>query len=370
MSEYQYYEFQAIDRPLTPEEQEAVASLSSRVYPHPRRATFTYSFGGGLRRAPEELLAKHYDAMLYLANWGDRQLMFRFPKALIDLQAVQPYGVEDRVSFAAVGDYVVLNIDLHEEEGGGWIDGEGILDRLVGLREEILNQDYRVLYLAWLKAVDLEGEYAGETELEPPVPPGLHKLSPALQAFVDVFEVDEHLIQVAAKSSRPPAREEVDVRQAIAQLSRQECEAFLMRLAQGEPHLSVELNQRLNKMTGVPQRDEKPRRTIEQLETEAEQERERQAQRRAQEAEAKRIREMEELAHREAEMWQAVEEQIQLYTAKGYDEATRLLGKLHELAVHQHQDQVFQERVNHLCGQYRRRSSLLQRLRRAGLYHG
>jgi hypothetical protein len=29
MSEYQYYEFQAIDRPLTREEQEAVASLSS-----------------------------------------------------------------------------------------------------------------------------------------------------------------------------------------------------------------------------------------------------------------------------------------------------------------------------------------------------
>ena len=36
MSEYQYYEFQAIDRPLTPKEQQAVAQLSSRVDPHPR----------------------------------------------------------------------------------------------------------------------------------------------------------------------------------------------------------------------------------------------------------------------------------------------------------------------------------------------
>ena len=42
MSEYQYYEFQAIDRPLTPEEQEAVARLSSRVAPHPRRTVFVY----------------------------------------------------------------------------------------------------------------------------------------------------------------------------------------------------------------------------------------------------------------------------------------------------------------------------------------
>jgi hypothetical protein len=31
MSEYQYYEFQAIDRPLTPEEQAEVQRLSSRV---------------------------------------------------------------------------------------------------------------------------------------------------------------------------------------------------------------------------------------------------------------------------------------------------------------------------------------------------
>jgi hypothetical protein len=41
MSEYQYYEFQAIDRPLTPEEQAAVARLSSRTEPHPWRAVFT-----------------------------------------------------------------------------------------------------------------------------------------------------------------------------------------------------------------------------------------------------------------------------------------------------------------------------------------
>jgi hypothetical protein len=89
MSEYQYYEFQAIDRPLTEKEQQAVAQLSSRVDPHPRRAVFTYSFGGGLGRRPGDLLAEYYDAMLYLANWGSRQLAFRFPKSLIDAEQMQ-----------------------------------------------------------------------------------------------------------------------------------------------------------------------------------------------------------------------------------------------------------------------------------------
>ncbi|MBN1888538.1 MAG: hypothetical protein JW850_11130 [Thermoflexales bacterium] len=295
MSEYQYYEFQAIDRPLTLDEQKAVASLSSRVSPHPRRAAFTYSFGGGLRRRPEDLLADYYDAMLYLANWGSRQLMFRFPKSLIDLEQVEPYCIEDRVTFSDVGDYVVLDIELSEEEGGDWIEGEGILDRLIGLREEILSQDYRVLYLAWLKAVELEGEFAGDADLEPPVPPGLHKLSPALQAFVVLFEVDEHLIQMAAKSSDQPAKVEVDVRRAIAQLPREECEVFLLRLAQGEPHLSVELNRKLQTLIGRPERKNHPRRTVGQLLAAAEREREQVAKRRAEEAEAKRIRELEEL---------------------------------------------------------------------------
>ncbi len=367
MSEYQYYEFQAIDRPLTPEEQEDVASLSSRVSPHPWRAVFTYSYGGGLRRDPEDLLAQYYDAAIYLANWGSRQLMFRFPKTLIDLKQVKPYCVEDNVSFSTVGNYVVLNIELSEEEGGDWIEGEGFLDKLIGLREDILNQDYRVLYLAWLKALELEGEFADEATLEPPVPPGLRKLSPALRAFVDLFEVNRHSIQVAAKSSGEPAEMAVDMRQAIAQLPREESDAFLLRLAQGELHLSVELNRRLNKLAGTPAREEKSRRTIEQLLAEAEQEHKREASRLAQEAEAKRIRELEELSKREAETWQEVERQIQQYNAKGYDEATRLLVRLRELAVYQHQEGQFQERLDKIRGQYKRRPSLMERLLKAKL---
>ena len=45
MSEYEYYEFLAIDRPLTEEEQRAVAALSSRVAPHPWRAVYLWQSG-------------------------------------------------------------------------------------------------------------------------------------------------------------------------------------------------------------------------------------------------------------------------------------------------------------------------------------
>ena len=45
MSEYQYYEFQTIDRPLTPKEQAEIKELSSRVKLTPTQAIFLYNYG-------------------------------------------------------------------------------------------------------------------------------------------------------------------------------------------------------------------------------------------------------------------------------------------------------------------------------------
>jgi hypothetical protein len=375
MSEYQYYEFQAIDRPLTEEEQQAVARLSSRVDPHPRRAVFTYSFGGGLRRRAEDLLAEYYDAMLYLANWGSRQLTFRFPKSLVDLEQMQQYNVvtvdypSDAVNMYVKGEYAILDIQLHEEEGLGWIEGEGWLDSLVGLRDAILQQDYRLLYLAWLKGLTLAYD-VDEDALEPPVPPGLGNLTPALDSFVELFDVDADLLQEAAERSAKPVQtaSKDDLSQAIAQLPPEEKDAFLLRLAQGEPHLSLALNRRLGALRGAPQPDMAQRRTVSELFADAETLRERKRKEQAAQAEARRIRELEALAKREAQTWEEVEALIQQSRAKAYKEAAQLLVKLQELAIYQGQETAFQQRLNRIYEQYSRRSALLRRLRDAGLH--
>src|SRR5688572_24812151 len=94
MSEYQYYEFQAIDRRLTPQEQAEVSKYSSRAQVSPTTASFVYHYGN-FRGDPEDVLASYFDAMLYITNWGTRQLMFRFPVALVNPQAFEPYLFED-----------------------------------------------------------------------------------------------------------------------------------------------------------------------------------------------------------------------------------------------------------------------------------
>jgi len=372
MSEYQYYEFLAVDRPLTEAEQRAVSRLSSRVEPHPRRAVFTYSYSD-FPGSPEKVLAQYYDAMLYLANWGSQRLMFRFPQALVDLDQMRQYSVEtvdypsDAIAVSAVGEYAILDIQLNEEEGGEWIEGEGRLDSLVGLRDAVLQQDYRLLYLAWLNG--LAAEDVDEDALEPPVPPGLRTLTPALEAFVELFGVDEDLIQVAAEQGGElkPVSED-DLRRAIAQLSPEERDTFLLRLAQGEPLLSLALNRRLSALINhIPRRDDVTRRTAKQLLASAEELQERRLREHVAKAEAKRIAELETLAHRGDDAWREVDALIQQSQAQAYDQAVRLLEKLKELAVYRKQEAVFEGHLSQVCDVYRRRSALMKRLREAGL---
>ncbi|MEO1006224.1 MAG: hypothetical protein AAFW67_10315, partial [Cyanobacteria bacterium J06638_38] len=68
MSEYQYYEFQTVNRSLTEQERVAISKLSSSVKLTATSAIFTYSYGD-FRGNPQDFLAKYFDAMYYIANW-------------------------------------------------------------------------------------------------------------------------------------------------------------------------------------------------------------------------------------------------------------------------------------------------------------
>ena len=149
MSEYQFFDFQTIGRALTDEEQAEISKLSSRVMLTPMQAVFTYQFGD-FRGKPEKMLEQYFDAMLYLANWGTRRLMFRFPKSLIDLAQVQPYELEDIIEFREVSDYIILDIRFDEEGVVFWVEGSDEMDTANGAGWAQLKNPDR-----------LEGEFLG-----------------------------------------------------------------------------------------------------------------------------------------------------------------------------------------------------------------
>jgi hypothetical protein len=78
VSEYQYYEFRALDRRLTPEQQQRrLRALSSRAEISATWFTNEDSFRD-FSGDPEQLLEEYFDAYLYAA----RELAFRLPRTL------------------------------------------------------------------------------------------------------------------------------------------------------------------------------------------------------------------------------------------------------------------------------------------------
>jgi hypothetical protein len=168
--------------------------------------------------------------------------------------------------------------------------------------------------------------------VEPPVPTGLRELTPALLRFVELFEIDEMSVKVAAEASgERGTAPDGWLRQAIVALPRDESDAFLLRLAEGEPHLGLALRKRLRALAGrslEEQASSSPRRTVGQILAQAERQREEVERQRAEEAERKRIAELEALAEREAEAWQEVEALIERKTGSAYGDAVERLRRL------------------------------------------
>ena len=90
MSEYQYYEFLALDRPLTEQQRTELRSMSTRAEITPTRFVNEYHWGD-LKGDPHAMMQRYFDAFLYLANWGTRQLMFRLPHGVLDGQTSERY---------------------------------------------------------------------------------------------------------------------------------------------------------------------------------------------------------------------------------------------------------------------------------------
>ncbi|MCH2228364.1 MAG: hypothetical protein MK033_11365 [Candidatus Caenarcaniphilales bacterium] len=243
MSEYQYYEFQAIDKALTPSEQKQIAKISSRVQLTSRTAVFTYNYKD-LPVKPESLLTKYYDAFFYLSNWGKR-LMFKLPLELVDPESLEDYVLDNHLEIKVMGSFIVLDIDYYKEEAWeDWVEDEGWLSLLLGLRAEILDGDYRSLYIAWLILSEI-----ADIDLDtvtPPVPNGLSELTLAQDTLIELFKLDKSLILASVKLN--PEKAEFDnisdkeLLSLINQIPKEEQQQILLKLLKGEANLSIKLN--------------------------------------------------------------------------------------------------------------------------------
>ena len=216
MSEYQYYEFAAVDQPLSAQQQAELRARSTRARITASGFINEYHWGD-LKGDPLDWMQRYFDAHVYFSNWGSASFMLRLPLAALDEAALADFlqpsvaaeetGYGDAFTATATPTHWILNWsdnddsgdserDLEEDEDDG---GSGWMARLLPLRDELLRGDTRPLYLGWLARVG--SEEIGDEDIEPPLPAGLKTLTPAQMALAEFLEIPPDWLTAAAANS-------------------------------------------------------------------------------------------------------------------------------------------------------------------------
>ncbi|MDA9498411.1 hypothetical protein [Bradyrhizobium sp. CCBAU 11357] len=372
MSEYQYYEFQAVDRPLDRAAQDELRAISSRA-----RITATSFINhyewADLMGDPAKFMERWFDLHLYVANWGTRRLMIRVPERFVSRADIDPFlGEIDWAQIWTADDNLIIDLCLHEEGGhDDWEDGSSRLAALAPLRADLLSGDLRLFYLVWLTVV--QNELIAEDEIEPL--PGLAPLTGALEAFADFFFVDPDLVAAAAELGRDDdAPSEDALRRAISAIPERDKVDLLMRLAAGDPHVAAELRKSVRKTNLASS----GRRTAGMLRMRAQQIAEareraeagrRERERRRQEAEAEKARRarLAILKRRGVStVWREIEQEIERRNPAGYANAIGLLADLQALADEEGSQDDFGGRITALRVRHEKKGKFIERLNRLG----
>ncbi|WP_103336814.1 hypothetical protein [Amycolatopsis sp. CA-126428] len=388
MSEYQYYEFLAIDRPLDDGEQAEVRSLSTRARISATSFVNEYHWGD-FKGDPRRLMERYYDAHLYVANWGTHHVMFRLPRDLLDPDVVEDYCVGHAASAWVTGEFVVLDFTSEDDVGEFDFDydPESLLSGIVGVRAELAAGDLRPLYLAWLAAYgawerdeDVFDRDADD-DLEPPVPAGLGTLTASQRALADFLRVDDDLLATVAEAS-PPLEDTTenpdDLAGWVNRLPAAEKDRLLARDVLGEAgRVRMELLRRYRDDT-APASPRPARRTVADLldataRRRADRERRLALQRADEEAHREqarsraRERRLDRLAEEGDAAWSRVDALIATRKPADYDVAVTLLTDLQALAEREDRDDMFASRVNAVRQTHARKPSLIERLDQAGI---
>ena len=146
MSEYQYYEFCSIGKPLTREARTKMASLSSRAQVSTHSASYVYHYGD-FNGDPKQLLLKYFDILFYISNFGDVRLLFKYSVDEVNIDQIKKYCIKDLISTNKRKENILLDVHVGVEDGFGWINGEGMLVDFLPLYDEIRTGNYQFLKL-------------------------------------------------------------------------------------------------------------------------------------------------------------------------------------------------------------------------------
>jgi hypothetical protein len=346
VSEYQYYEFRALERPLSAAQQAELRNCSTRAEITSTSFINEYHWGD-LKAEPLDWMARHFDAHVYSANWGCCHFMLGVPLETLDRATVLKFsggnarGGYGGHSFSILerdGRWILtwsLDLDGGDNERFNFEDGHGWMKRLLALRQELMSGDLRPLYLGWMARLcscDLDDE-----ALEPAPPPGLRELTPAQAALAEFLMLDPDLLSVAVSTSAPIAQAQVDLTGDAAawaetlpapQLHLAAAMLATGRAREAEREMAKRFAIWRKKHGAAPALEKVSRRTVAQIEEGREaaerlrlDKERRQRERREQKAQLERNKRLAEVASRAEAIWQEIEQLLLRATGASYTQA-------------------------------------------------
>ena len=379
MSEYQYFEFAAIDRPLTDGEMAALRAVSTRAVITPSGFVNHYEWGG-LKADPLDWMRRYFDAFVYLADWAHCRFALRLPRDMFGKAELKPFGVKQSLTIDASEDHWILDWSLDGSDNYDRFaedDGRGWMGRLVPLRDELIRGDQRSLYLGWLAGA-AKGEVP-ETTLEPTVPAGLSQLSAAQNALAAFLEIDADIIAAAAIGSADASDRPESVDAWLQSLSPDELRSMLKSIVRADrpnPQREVASRYRAWHRQHAPQTaPEARRRSVAELRSLAvpagEERRRRDALAREQQAAARRTQRDAQLRLLMSDVdkrWLALHQQAERGSASAYGQAVRALSDLAEAYAIVSDRKTFDRELRRFLVRHAKRGALLRRLTEAGLW--
>jgi hypothetical protein len=252
MSEYQRYEFVALERPLTARQMAELRRVSTRAEITPTSFFNEYHWGD-FKGDAIKLVALYFDAHLYLASWGTRRFVLRLKSEQVSTKSLHPYFVGGAARALGAGKHVIVELSSDYEEPDYYAEGshDSCLAALAPLRTELQGGDFRVAYLAWLLA--LQAGDVAEDATEPPIPPGLADLTAAQQTMVEFLRLDEDLLRAAAAGSPGLADDSAAASRWLLTLKPREKDEWLERAIKNpNVALGTELRRAFRQQTQAP----------------------------------------------------------------------------------------------------------------------
>ncbi len=366
MSEYQYYRFERLDGYLDSKARHELRGISSRADITAISFQVHYNYSD-LKANPDEMMLKHFDIGFYYAEWGSIISYIKLPVGTIPDAILEP-EIEG-FNIQQTDEWQLLVFEI-EECSCYFNDENEFFLYLAGLRSELIQGDWRLVYLMWL------GDAGSNDELGP-MPLiwfDYDCLNEGLRAFASLYNIP--LAAVKALSMLLNAKPHHPAKQSGLQL-----EAWLDKLAEEDKNRLLRAVFEQGQLTrhqaiAMTKKESDSKEdayqywlTVDEIDSFIEQA-QRQidheeaaalAKKLASEKERKEMMLNDVYSQRE-HYWQQAKEQANRTCAKGYDEASSCLHKLFEAYQLKGDAAVFEHRFKQFVVDFNSRKALLKRL--------